>query len=117
MKRFGILLALLLVVLAGCTVLSPVPTTKFKAKVAGQSFEWSNPKNTSMTNIVVEVGTNGTARLSIGLVTSVNDPLVVSNAFSGEAALLHEVGAQLNQAFANGAAAAGTIAGAAAKAP
>jgi hypothetical protein len=104
--------------LCGCSMLqAPVPTTKFSAKFAGQTFEWENPKNTSMTNILMEVSTNGTARLSIGAVTSANDAGVISNSYLGQAMVLHEAGVQMNQAFQNGAAAAGAVIGAAAKAP
>jgi hypothetical protein len=112
-----ILAAAAAVAVSGCSILKPpVPTTKFDASIAGQRFTWSNPKNTCLTNIRMEVTTNGTARLSIGSLSSVNDPATVSNAYSGEAMLVHEMGTQLNQAVQTGATAAGAIMGGAAAA-
>lgn len=100
---------------AGCSS-TPVPTTKLKATVSGQECQIENPKNTVISNLVFEVSTNHTARLSIGSLSSVNDPQTISNAYNGAADLANAVGAQINQGVQNGANAAGQFVGGAAKA-
>ncbi len=62
--------------LTGC--FNPVPKTTISGSIGGQSFALSNPKNTTVTNLLVEVQTNGAARLSIGYLSSANDSNIVS---------------------------------------
>ena len=96
-KAVGVaVLAIVLAVAAtGCT--SAVPTSKLSGTIAGQTFTLSSPKNTTISNLVVEVATNGTAKISIGALSSVNDSNVISAADSGQAQIIKEQGlAQVN---------------------
>jgi len=99
-----IVLAVLVAGLSGCALFeSAVPTTRISGTIAGQQFSLSNPKDTCITNLVVEVSTNGSARLSIGGLSSVNNSNVVSAGYSGQAELVTAAGNQIQQAFVNGA--------------
>jgi hypothetical protein len=73
----------------GCG-LTPVPRTTFTATIGGQKFSYSNPKQATATNIVCEISTNGTARMSIGAISSVNDPAVVDKSYAGQALVTKE---------------------------
>jgi len=117
MKRYLIITALALglaVIFAGCG-LTPVPRTTFKASIGGQEFAYSNPKQAIASNIVFEVvSTNGAkASMTIGSLSSVNDPAVVDKSYAGQAAVINALGTQFNNALQTGAA----LAGSAAKAP
>ena len=114
MKRSLFLSVIAVAVLSGCALFkSPVPTTEISGTIAGQKFSLSNPKNTSVSNLVVEVTTNATARLSIGSLVSANDSNVIAGSYAGQADLVRAAGEQLNQAFQNGAVIAGKFVGAA----
>jgi len=102
------------VALTGCALFKgPVPTTTVSANIGGQKMSYSSPKDTTATNVVFEVSSNGTARLSIGAITANNNSNVIGSSYAGEAAMIHELGAQFQQAVQTGISAAGT----AAKAP
>lgn len=119
MKRYKILLGVLglAALAAGCSIMNPVPQTKFRATIGGQQFSYSNPKQACATNIVMSVSTNGTATMTIGAITSVNDPVVVDKSYAGAAMLVNAVGAQIQSNLNTAAQNAGTAAGAALKAP
>lgn len=104
--KFNLLLACgAAALLSGCALLQPaVPTTVLTGKIGGQAFEIRNPKQTTISNLSVEIATNGAAKLTIGGLSSVNDSNVVGAGYSGQADFVNAVGAQLNQAVQNGAA-------------
>ena len=117
MKQIGII-SLCAVLLGGCSLLpSPVPTTQIKGRIGGQEFSIENPKNTTLSNLSVTVGTNGAATLTIGTLNSVNDPTVISNAAAGQAAIVQATGNAIVSGINAAATGAGAFAGAAAKAP
>lgn len=98
MKRTSLLGALAAgFVLTGC--FSPVPKTVITGSIAGQNFSLSNPKNTTVTNLLVEVQTNGAARLSIGYLSSANDSNVIATAYTGQASVVKETGDAAVKAF------------------
>jgi hypothetical protein len=93
---------------SGCAIFhQPVPETKIKGSIGGQAFSLVNPKNTTVTNLVVEVSTNGAAKLSIGYISSANDSNVVTGAYAGAAQLVRESGDLAQKAFKAGGEAAG----------
>jgi hypothetical protein len=119
-SKLSILLTTLLctIGMAGCALFqSPVPTTKIKGSIGGQSFSLENPKNTTLSNLSVTVSSNGSAALTIGSVTSVNDSNVIDAAYAGQAAIVAATGTAINAGIQTAAGAAGVFAGAAAKAP
>lgn len=99
--------------LTGCSGI--VPSTKLSATVAGQKFTLTNPKNTSISGVICEVETNGTARLSISSLSSTNDSQVIDKSYAGQALVVKTVSDGVAQAFEAGAKMAGAGAGAAIK--
>ena len=85
--RYLALLPILALCLIGC---SAVPRTTFTATIGGQKFAYSNPKQAVASNIVCEVTTNGVARMSIGSISSMNDPAVVDKSYAGQALVTKE---------------------------
>lgn len=79
----------------GCSELATVnadtPHTTFKATVAGQSFTWENPKDTEASNIVMEVSSNGAARLIIGYIHATQN----TNAIAETAQVVTAQGTQM----------------------
>jgi hypothetical protein len=63
-----------------------VPGNHIKGFIAGQPFEIENPKNTTMTGVLLShtSGTN-TFFLSIEKISSTNDPQVIDKAYAGQA--------------------------------
>ncbi|MDB6109177.1 MAG: hypothetical protein JWR69_927 [Pedosphaera sp.] len=111
-----LLLAVTLAITSGCAILhQPVPETKISGSIGGQKFSLVNPKNTVVDNLAVTAGTNGTATLTIGHLSSANDSNVVSGAYAGAAQIVTATGDSAAKAFQAGAAAAGAALGAAAK--
>lgn len=104
MKKLIPLAALLALALTGC--LQP---TIISGSVNGQSYSWSCAKDFTATNIVFEVTSNKTARLSFGYVTSKSSPAAITA--SGEAL------AQFTSAVAAGVGQAGAAAAKGAVAP
>jgi len=110
-------LLLLIPLFAGCTMFAPVPKTTISGVVGGQKFSLTNPKNTSISNLLVEVFTNGNARLSIGALSSTNDVGVIDKSFAGQALVIQKLSDAAHQALMDGAAIAGKGAAAAAGKP
>src|SRR5689334_17826762 len=96
--------------LLGC--INPVPRTTFRAVIGGQEFRYSNPKQATATNIVFKVvSTNGTeASMSIGALTSINDPAIVDKSYAGQALVLKTTFDGANQLINTAAAVAGKAA-------
>ena len=91
--------------LSGCALCqSAVPTSKVTWELNGQKGSISNPKDITITNLVAEVSSNGTARLYIGGLTSANNSNTVTAGYTGQAELVNAVGTQTIAAFTNGAA-------------
>ena len=90
-----------------------MPTTTIAIKFAGQSFEVTEPKQFALSNLVCEVRSNGTAAVTIGSVSAVNDPAVVDKSYAGQALVIRTTG----EAVAAGVAAGIQAAGAAATKP
>ena len=112
------LCAVAAIMATGCAAFEPaVPVTKLDGQIAGQSFSISNPKNTAISNLSVTVATNGTAQLTIGSLTSVNDSNVISAADAGQAAVVSATGDAITKGISSAASAAGQFVGTAAKAP
>jgi hypothetical protein len=101
--------------MTGCGLLSPVPKTQITGSIGGQSFALSNPKDTTVSNLTVAVSTNGTASLSIGYLTSVNNSNVIGAAYSGQAASFTAFGDAMVNAVNAGATVAAKAAATAAK--
>lgn len=96
--------------LAGCSVFSkPVPSSKLKGSLGGQSFSFENPKDTTLTNLSIKVGTNGTAEFSLGYLTSVNNSNVITAATQGQADTATAIGTQIINGVNAGAAIAGKV--------
>ena len=85
--------------LTGCGV----PKTHMHAKIGNTDFDWTCPKQFSATNLVAEVQTNGTARLLVGGIQSVNDPVVIDKSAAGDVARINAVRSLMNDVFQNGA--------------
>lgn len=112
------LTATIIALASGCAAFQPaVPTTKINGSIGGQSFTLENPKNTTLSNLSVSVSSNGTANLTIGSLTSVNDSNVITAADAGQAAIVSATGAAITQGIQSAASAAGSFVGSAAKAP
>ena len=113
MKTKLAITATLALILCGCSALNPVPKTRISGTIAGQSFSLSNPKDTTIDSLSVTVSTNGTATLSIGHLSSLNNSNVISSSYSGQAASITAAGEQIIGAMKAGATLAGAAAGAA----
>jgi len=97
--------------LSGCALCkNPVPTTEISGTIAGQKFSISNPKDTSLANLVVTVSSNGIATLALGTLVSANNSNTVTASYNGQADVVNATGNQVQQAFLNGAALAAKIA-------
>jgi hypothetical protein len=84
-----LLLLVVFVVLGCCGCMGgnrAVPGNHIKGFIAGQPFEIENPKNTTMTGVLLShtAGTN-TFFLSIEKISSTNDPQVIDKAYAGQA--------------------------------
>lgn len=97
--------AVLAVGVTGC--INPVPRTTIEGTIGGQTFKLDNPKDTTVTNLTVEVSTNGASRLSIGYLSSANNSNVVNAAYAGQAGVVKETGDAAVKAFQAGVQAAG----------
>ena len=106
-----------IVALAGCASTNPVPSSDFDVTIAGQKFKGHFPKDTTMTNVVAEVGTNGTARFSIGYLSAVNNSNVIGTSYAGRADELKAVADGVLNGLNAGATIAGKFTGAAVKTP
>lgn len=110
-------LALLAVVTMGfgsCTSIK-VPANTVKFETPHGSLTLVHPQNTSMTNVHVMFGTNGTVEATIGSLHTENSPDVIDKVAAGEVAKINAIGTQVQGAFEAGAKMAGAAAGAAAK--
>lgn len=109
-------LLLLLALFTGCSVFhSPVPESKLCGTIGGQKFQINNPKDTTITNLVIEVNTNGQAKLSMGFFSSSNNSNVIASATSGQAETINAMGTALVNAVNAGAQVAGKVGAAAIK--
>ena len=113
----SMLLAVGIVALAGCAATNPVPASDFDVAIAGQHFKGHFPKDTTMTNVVAEVATNGTARFSIGYLSAVNNSNVIGTSYAGRADELKAVADGVLNGLNAGATLAGKFTGAAVKTP
>ena len=110
------MLLLLLALFTGCSVFhSPVPESKLCGTIGGQKFQINNPKDTTITNLVIEVNTNGQAKLSMGFFSSSNNSNVIASATSGQAETINAMGTALVNAVNAGAQVAGKVGAAAIK--
>ena len=92
---------------SGCALFqSAVPVTKITGEIGGQKFSISNPKQTTITNLTVEVSTNGYAKLSFGGLSSINDSQVINAGMSGQVAVLDSTGKVIGYVVAAGVSAA-----------
>ena len=115
LKTSQVLVGLLALGASGCSVFhSPVPSSELKGTIAGQQFKLSNPKDTVITNLVIEVNTNGMAKMSLGYLASSNNSNVIGTATAGQAETINAMGNALVNAVNAGAQVAGTVAGKAA---
>jgi hypothetical protein len=64
--------ALALVLLAGCVAGNPTATTSMQWSLPGGAVKYSGPKDMVMTNLLIEVTTNGT-KVQIGYVSSIQN--------------------------------------------
>lgn len=100
----------------GCSIFKqPVPTTSIRGTIAGQTFRLDNPKDTVLTNLVVEVNTNGVAKLSLGYLSSANNSNVIGAATTGQAETINALGTQILNGINAGAMIAGKVAAGAVK--
>lgn len=110
-----VLLALLTMGFSSCfTVQVPANSVTFRSS-SGQ-LTIVHPQNTSLTNLDVEIGTNGTVHAKIGGLVTFNNPAVIDSTAAGQVAIAKQHGENAVKAFNAGAAAAGKI-GAAAVVP
>jgi hypothetical protein len=85
-KIFSFLFAgVMALTLTGCSSLlttanQNVPHTTFKGTIGGQSFEWENPKDTTISNFVVTVNTNGSVSMNIGSIVTQQDTNAIAEA-------------------------------------
>jgi hypothetical protein len=100
----GVFLLPLIALIAGCS--TPVPKTAVAFEMGGQKFNYVNPKQAVVSNLVFEVqGTNGIVlKASIGSISSVNDPAVVDKAYAGQALVIKETFNGVNTFLQNAAA-------------
>ncbi len=82
-------LSLIPLLIVGC-VHVPSNTLTFSSKYG--SLELSHPQNTDMTNVTVDIYTNGSVHASIGSLHTVNSPAVISAEAAGEVAKLQAMG-------------------------
>jgi hypothetical protein len=75
-------------------------------QIGKQTASWSCPKQFTATNIMFKVNTNGVATLSVGSVSSQNDPMVVDKSYAGQILLVKQWGDSAQQLIQTGAAAA-----------
>lgn len=94
---------LVCLLISGCALFSPVaPTTYISGEIGGEKFVIKNPKQTTITNLTVEVSTNGYAKLSFGGLSSVNDAQVINSGASGQVAVLDATGKVIGYVVAAG---------------
>ena len=112
-----------LFLISGCatSVRDNVPATQISGYLGGKPFAFTGPKGLTMTNFVAEVitGTNGIIRASIkiGSVSAAVDPNVITMTGQAYSTMRAADSALINSAISSVAAASGSVAGAAAKAP
>lgn len=115
MKKITTLLLVVvsIVALAGCGSLSKVrvPSNSISFESPYGKLTLSHPQNTDMTNVMVEIQTNGAVHAEIGSLHTVNDPQVIKTTADGQAQIVKENGI----AIVNGINAAANFSGAAAK--
>lgn len=106
-------------IFSGCatSVRDNVPATEITGSLNGKPFSFTGPKDLVMTNFLAEVDTNGSARVSIGYINASVDPNVITMTGQAYSTMRAADSALLNSAISTAASAAGTIGGAAVKAP
>jgi hypothetical protein len=88
------------ILLPGCMALS-VPRTVIRGEIAGQPFELVTPKDSELTDLLIEVrgtdawgGSNYTA-VSIGGLRANMNPQVITTTADGQVKLIQAVGSEL----------------------
>jgi len=84
MKKL-LLFSVSILALTGCGLLNPVPVTTVKGSIAGQPFYFQSPKDTTMTNLSVTVGTNGTASIQVGYISGMQNTTAITASYAGAA--------------------------------
>ena len=109
--RVGRILPLMLaaVVLAGCSVGNVVPKTKVSGSIAGKPFSLETPKDNDLVGLQIDTETNGTVHLRIEKLTAATNPMVISNAAAGQAAIIGATAEGVAKGIAAAAAAAAAV--------
>ncbi len=116
MKNTILILLSIVLLSTGCKAFKiNVPANEVTFVTDHGRLTLKHPHNTAMTNVFVQIATNGTVTARIGALLTVNDPNVIDKTAAGEVAKINALGTQIREGVKAGLEATGSAAGAAVK--
>lgn len=86
-----------MIAVAGCAHRINVPANTLRFRTEHGSLDVTHPQDTSMTNVVISIATNGTVTARIGSLNTRNSPEVIDKVAAGEVAKINALGTQLRE--------------------
>lgn len=91
--KIAVMAAAAALIATGCAMFQPaVPVSHYSWKLGSVTGSIDSPKDTTITGLQVELNTNGTAKVSIGSLSSVNNSNVIAAGDNGQALIVEKTG-------------------------